>query len=515
MGAKTKVVGGGAATGVADDWNNFLRQQLNNTQQPQMQSNNAFGNAFNQAMTGKVQDQNGSHGVINALLSDPTSMYANTNYGNTFTAPQLSQLPTNFGAGQTGMANLSGFGNAATSGFNTQGNLGGVGSGMDGTLNRLLQSGMNNMPSNGGFGAATAGADVSMTPQMSYQQAYDTLGQDPLLERNRMKAVADMRARFGAEGAGALGTGAQFAEGNLNAELAAQDASMRRAQSMQLMNQDLMGNRALADVGLQNRGQNMQTSIANMQGGLQGAQNMQNSLNSLLSSTLGARGQDLSTGLGMRGQNLDQLQLGAQQDMFNAGQMNDMQGQMLAATLQNQNLGNQFGLNSATLNNNAMQNNNLNALNSAQLNAQYGLGANQLNSNNQQFNTQALQNLLSQGMNVNQLGNQNMMAMLQGMFGNFQQSNALGTPQAQVIQQPSGWGQALNAGLGIGGAILGGPLGGMIGSSLGGMFGGTPQMPNVNVPTANVPLPQVNLNQSMFANAFAAPGLPQLYGGYR
>ncbi|WP_196301202.1 hypothetical protein, partial [Streptococcus pneumoniae] len=90
-----------------------------------------------------------------------------------------------------------------------------------------------------GFSGATAGADVQMQPGMDYGQAYNTLGQDPLMERNRMRAVADMRARFGAEGAGALGTGAQVAEGNLNAELAAQDASARRNQSMQLMGQDL------------------------------------------------------------------------------------------------------------------------------------------------------------------------------------------------------------------------------------------------------------------------------------
>ena len=49
-----------------------------------------------------------------------------------------------------------------------------------------------------------------------------------------------------------------------------------------------------------------------------------------------ARGQDLNTAL-------QQMQLGAQQGQFNAGQQNAMQQAMMNAQLQNQQLGNQQG----------------------------------------------------------------------------------------------------------------------------------------------------------------------------
>lgn len=505
MGAKTKQVGGGSAAPLADNWNNFLNQQLtgqalpaqnnpmggwangisnairqqqSNAAQPAQQSQTGFQNAFNQAMSGQVNDSSGAFGALQGLIADPSKNFANTNFANTFTGPQfqqanVSQLGTNFGQGQTGMANLSQFGNAAQANFDTQGP---IGSQFTNQIGSLMGQGSGMMQGNGGFNAASIGQGVQLAPGMNYQDAYNTLGQDPLMERNRQRAAADMRARFGAEGAGALGTGAQFAESNLNAELAAQDASQRRQQAMALMGQDLNERMGGANVGLQSRGQDANVAISNMQGGLQGAQNRNNLFSQMMSGALGARGQDMQTQLG-------QLGLGSQQSMFNAGQRNDLQGQMINANLQNQQLGNQFGLGAAQLNNAAMQTNNANSLNStqfqnqfnqnnAQLGAQFGLGANQLNSQNQQANNNFLANILSQGGQMNQLGNQNMMQMIQNMFGANQQANALGTPQAQIIQQPSGWGQALNAGLGIAGMALGGPIGGMIGSQIGGMFGG-------------------------------------------
>jgi hypothetical protein len=509
MGAKTKTVGGGAATPVAEGFNNFLLQQLqgpatqqqSNAMQPQQQTS-GFQNAFNSMLGGNVNDQSGAGNALQQYFQGQQNNIP-TNFGNTFNAPQyqgqnVSQLGTNFGQGQTGMADLSGFGNAAQAGFNTQGP---INSQFTNQLNGLMGQGSNMMTQgNGGFSAAGTPSDVALAQGMSYGDAYNTLGQDPLMERNRMKAVADMRARFGAEGAGALGTGAQFAEGNLNAELAAQDASMRRAQSMQLMGQDLNERSTGANVGLQNRGQNVQTNIANMQGGLQGAQNQTNVLNQLLGASGQARGQDMNA-------ILQQLGLGSQQSMFNAGQQNDMQNQMMQGQLQNQSLGNAFGVNSAQINNAAQQTNNANAINqgqfqntfnqnNAQLGAQYGLGANQLNSQNQGMNNQMFQSMIGQGLNLNELGNRNVMQMLGQLFGGFGQSNQLGTPQAQIIQQPSALGQIANAGMGLAGAWLGG--GG--GNPLAGLFGGSPPpMPNVNIPTANVQLPNVGMgNRPIF-----------------
>jgi len=463
MGAKTKQVGGGAATGVANDWNSFLRQQLNNTQQPQMQSNNAFGNAFNQAMSGQVQDNSGAYGAVNNLIKDPSSLNANTNYGNMYNAPTLDKIGTNFGAGQTGMADLSQFGNAAQSNFN----FGPVDSQFTNQIGSLMNSGMNAFNSNptGGFSAAATPADVALAQGMNIDTAMSKAGNLPFNEIMRQRAIADQRARFGAEGAGSLGTGAQFAEATMNADLTARNQQEQFNRALNLMGQDLNERSTGANVGLQNRGQNIQTAIANMQGGLQGQQNRNAMFNSMGNLASTARGQDFNS-------LLQQQQMGSQQSMFNAGQSNDMQSQMINANLQNQGLGNNFGLSAAQLNNAAMQNNNLNSMNNAQNTAQFGQQANQLNSMNQTNNAQSLLNLLQQGGMQNQLGNANMMQMLQGMFNNFQQSNALGTPQAQMVTQPSGWGQALNAGLGLAGAALGGPLGGMIGGKLGGMFGG-------------------------------------------
>ena len=531
MGAQTKTVGGGAATGVANGWNQFLQQQLmgqpqaanpqldgltqmrnqlsslpgfkgnlgkldaeiarqqSNAQQPMQQSNSAFQSLYNNAASGQIGDQSGAGAAIQNFFQNPSNNFQLPQFQNPYTAPQyqnvnLSQLPTNFGVGQNGMADLSGYGNAAQSNFNTNQNLGSVNSGYDSILQGMLKSGGGGA---NGFAAAQLGPQVNMTPQMSFADAMGQLGNDPYADMKMKRAIADNNARFGAEGAGALGTGAQYSNALLQSDLLAQDASNRRAQAMQLMGQDLAGQQALANVGLQNRAQDLNLATANMQGGLQGAANQNNVMSALLGATGQARGQDLSTGLGMRGQNLDQQGQGLQQSMFNAGQQNNMTGNMLNAVLQNQGLGNQYGLSAAQLNNAAMQNNNLNALNqnqflnnfnmnNAQNNAQFQQGANAQNSQNlynaQSLNNNMFQNMIGQGMNMNQMGNQNQMNLLAQLFGAYGQSNGLGTPQAQMVQQQSPWGQAAQAALGIGGTLLGGPMGRTLAGALGRLFGG-------------------------------------------
>ena len=516
MGARVRETGGGSSVGVADQFNNFLSQQLqnprnamprqvqgmgrqddfgmgmndaavnggiiqqmSNSMQPQQQTSN-FGNAFQNAMSGQVQDMSGAGGALQNFFQNPSAnnlnlpQFQNQYTGPQFTQAQTSALPTNFGAGQTGMADLSQFGNAAQSQFG----INPLNSQFTGQLQGLIgagQNAMNNFSNNGGFSGATAGADVQMQPGMDYGQAYNTLGQDPLAQRELMLARADQRARFGAEGAGGLGTGAQFAESNLNAAFNAQDASNRRNQAMQLMGQDLANRSAFAQTGLQNRGQNVQTAIANMQGGLQGAQNQisgfnaqNNALGQMLNAAGQARGQDLQTGLG-------QQQLGANQSMFNAGQQNDMQTAMMNAFLQNQGMGNQFGLSAAGLNNNAMQTNNANNINTSQFqntfnqnnaqnSAQFGQANNALNSQNltnqSQINNQMLQNMIGQGLNMNQLGNANTMQMLQNLFGSFGQANQLGTAQRQTTVTPNPWMQGAQLGVDLIGAIAGAKRGG-------------------------------------------------------
>jgi len=446
---------GGGTPGNANPMQGEINRQQSNSMQPQQQQV-GFQQAFNGALNGRVNDASGAQGAIQQFFQNPTNQFSNQ-----FTAPQfqganLSQLPTNFGAGQSGMADMSGFGQAQQSGFNTQQNIGNAGnSQFDSMLMNMIQQSGGGMQGGGGqsgFNAAQLGGAPQLQGGMSFGQAFDTLGQDPMLERNRMRAVADQRARFGAEGAGSLGTGAQFAEGNLNAELLAQDASQRRGQAMQLMGQDLQERMGGANVSLQGRGQDMQTALGNMQGGIQGAQNMNQfnlgamnnqtaNMGNALSAAGQGRGQDFSTQLGMRGQNLSQQGMGLEQSMFNAGQGNQMQGNMINAALQNQGMGNQFALGAQGLNNNAQQQNNANNMgmagmqndfnmNNAGNNAQFGNAA-------QQGNANFLQNMLSQGMGMNQMGNNNMMQAMQNLFGGFQQSNSLGTPQAQNFMQPS------------------------------------------------------------------------------
>lgn len=540
MGAKAKDVGGGAATPVAQEFNNFLMQQLtgkslptqpqinpalaglpgmdkiqnfinqqqSNAQQP-MQQSTGFQQAFNGMLQGNVNDQSGASKALQQYFGGQNQGIP-TNFANTFNGPayqgvDLAQLPTNFGAGQTGQANLGGFGNAATANFNTQQP---IGSQFTNQLQGMIGAGTNQLTNNnGGFNAAQIGSGVQLQPGMSIEDAMARAGNLPFNEIMRQRAIADQRARFGAEGAGAMGTGAQFAESTLNADLVARNQQEQFARGLNLMGQDLNERSTGANVGLQSRGQDMQTAIANMQGGLQGSQNQTSLLNQLLGAAGQARGQDLQTALG-------QLGLGSQQSMFNAGQQNDMQNQMLNATLQNQQLGNQFGLGAAGLNNQAMQSNNANALNqnqfmntfgqnNAQLNAQYGLGANQLNSQNQAQNNQMFQNMIAQGLNLNELGNQNQINMLAQLFGGFGQSNQLGTAQRQTVMQPSALGQVANAGLGLAGAYLGG------GGSFGGLFGGGGGGGSAALP---VGIGQGALPQSMgnfqLGGGFA---LPQLY----
>ena len=428
----------------------------------QPQQGGGFQGAFQNQLSGNVNDLSGANGALQNFFQNPSQNNIQTNFGNTFNpaqyqAAQTQQLGTNYGQGQTGMANLGQFGNATQSNFNSQGP---INSQFTQGLQGMMGQGMQQMQNgNGGFSAATAGPDVALQGGMDFGGAMNTLGQDPMFARNQARAIADTRARFGAEGAGSLGTGAQFAEGNLNAELIAQDASQRRAQAMQLMGQDLNERQTGANVGLQNRGQNMQTSIANMQGGLQANQNQTSLLNQLMGAAGSARGQDMQTQLG-------QLGLGNQQSMFNAGQQNDAQNQLMQGMLTNQGLGNQFGLGAQTLNNNAMQTNNANSINQGQfqntfnqnnnqLSAQYGLGANQLNSQNQNLNNQMFQGMVNSGLNLNQLGNSNIQGMLGQLFGGFQQANGLGTAQRETTVTPNPWMQGAQMGVDLVGAFAG------------------------------------------------------------
>ena len=156
-----------------------------------------------------------------------------------------------------------------------------------------MNSGMNAFNSNptGGFSAAATPADVALAQGMNIDTAMSKAGNLPFNEIMRQRAIADQRARFGAEGAGSLGTGAQFAEATMNADLTARNQQEQFNRALNLMGQDLNERSTGANVGLQNRGQNIQTAIANMQGGIQGAANANSARNSMFNSMAGLSGQ--------------------------------------------------------------------------------------------------------------------------------------------------------------------------------------------------------------------------------
>jgi hypothetical protein len=517
-----KVQAAGASGAPGGPLTPFMNMAQSNAQQP-FQQQQGFQQAFQGMLGGNVQDISGAGGALQNFFQNFQPQQLNTNFANPYTSqtffdPTLSNLPTNFGQGQTGMADISRYQDpAASSQFDVTTPI--SGGQFEDMLANLIQDGQS-MQAERGFEAA------QMQPGVQLGQAAQIDTSNPLVaaqlegvRRAQNIANADLRARFGAEGAGALGTGAQFAEAQLAAELAPRQAAIVQQAVQQQQQQDLAERQAQAQTGLAGRGQDVQTALANMQGQLQGAQNVNQfntaNLGNLLQAATAGRGQTLQTGLGQMG-------LGLQQSQFNAGQLNNMTQAQMNAALQNQQMGNQFGLGAAGLNLQAGQYNNANQLQragmrnqfnlgNAQNQAQFGLGTNQLNANQQQAMNNFFANMTGQGLNLNQIGNANTLAALGQLFGSFQQANALGTPQAQVIQQPSAFGQLANAGLQLGSAYLGGGgTFGRIGRGLAGLFGrGGGQSAQLPIPIGGQALP------GSFGNfGLGNPNLPVLRSGF-
>lgn len=519
MGTNTRTVGGGSSTRTANQFQNFLQGQLsgptqsysaaetmnaggvqgimNQMQQNQQMQNSPFMQAFNQMMSGGG-DPSGGQAFVNNLMQQGSN-FQNQYSSPEFQAANLQQLATNFGQGQTGMADLSQIGQVGPSQFNTaagmgqMAQLGSGGAAQQQALSQLLSGG----------GGVNFNGNVGMAGPRTVDDIRNTelAGAFDFAEVMRQRAVADQRARFGAEGAGALGTGAQFAESTLNADLAARNAQNAFDMINRTQQVDLGNRSAAAQTALGNQGQNLQAALANAGNTLQGSQAAMNSF-------LQGRGQDLQNQLGNRGLDVNQLGLGLQQSLGNMNAGVNQRGQDINALINNQQLGNQFGLGAAQLNNNAMQTNNTNALNqSGMLNnfnlsnagnmAQFGQAANALNANN----NQALGQL---GLSSNQQQFNNINQMLQNLFGGFQQATSIGTPQAQIVQEPSAAGQFLNAGLQLGGAFLGGPGGAAL-------FGAN-QIANNVMPQGGFAPPQ-NVFQGANFNPFQPGGFSFNGGG--
>ena len=466
MGApKTKDVGGGTAAPLANSFNDFLLQGLTsgsfgNSRTPEQLANNAavdratkmsqaggmFGNIGQKALaklpqpTGmgpnpqEGQNQTNMFGdTINNMLQgkigDPSSyqgMFEGLQ-GNNGGLPNLAGVSYNTPQFQ----NAPGFQGMDLGQYMKQLGAGGAGGGFDalGAYNQSLQ----------GLGSLNIPKDFNLSQGLPTNfDTPETKAIQDIIGRNQDKNVQDLRARFGAGGGTAYGTGASFAEGNLRAEsapLIAQALSQvnRQERELDMNNRNMVGNLLLGQ-----RGQDS----ANLQAGGQ-------------------------IGLGQRGQ-----------DMSSASQGQGNQLGLIGLMLQQQLAGNQYGMNSPDMQNqfnlansgqqmNADQFNTNASLQNQQMMNQFGLGKGQIG-------------LGMQGNQANQ--QQNMMNQL---FGSFNNSNNLGTSQRQTVSSPSMGSQIFNGAMGIGqmagGLMTGNPFAvmggaGQLGGSFGGMGGSTPFM---------------------------------------
>jgi hypothetical protein len=151
------------------------------------------------------------------------------------------------------------------------------------------------------------------------------------------------------------------------------------------------------------------------------------------------------------GQNLN-YNMNRGNSLINAGQMD------------NQNMAQAFGINSAN-----QQTNNQNAFNNSQAQNQFNQNAFGQMSQNQM-------GMAGIGAQLQGLAQQGQLGAMGNIFGALGQSNQLGTPQAQTVMQPSAFSQGLGALTGIagiaGGLMTGNPMAALGGlSQFGGNFG--------------------------------------------
>jgi hypothetical protein len=417
-----------------------------------------FNLAVQNALNGQLLDPSGANrGIANGIANGPgmfgqnnTNQYASQNYD----PATVSQLATNLLQG-SGMADLSGIGKTAQSNFD----VGQGSSQYTNVLNQLLGQGQQ-LAGQGGFGSAAAG-QANIGPGIALGAATQFDMNNPYFaalkqqqERALQQATASNNARFGAQGAGAIGSGAQLANSNLQSAASA-DQTVALQQALQgLQQQDLAERGTAANVGLTSRGQDAQVgianagnstqaSIANLNAGIQSQGNNNQLLAQMLSSTGQARGQDFQD-------SQIRMQSGLEQALKNAGFTNDRNAQDLVAMIQNQGLGNVFQTNSAAQNSLNQQNNNLNSINTtqhqndfnvlnAQNNAQYGQQA--INSNNQayQSNQQDWNTLLGLGQNTNNTANNNIQNIINQLFGSYNNANGIGNAQATNNQSTPWW----------------------------------------------------------------------------
>ena len=452
-------------------------QQMSNSQgmMSNSQGGTQFQQLFNNMASGGVNDPSGAFAQLQQMISgggNTSERFSNPYQSQTYQNPNTQTLSTDLFSGQNGMANIGGIGREGNTNFDVMRGFGGQGggTGFDSQLQSLIAQMQGGGGGGVGVGATTLDPARAIDGNSAEIQASNNWG-----EVMRQRAAADQRARFGAEGAGAMGTGAQFAEGTLNADYANRNAVSTNEFINRAQQQDLAERQAKAGVGLQSNAQGLQASMANASNSLQ-------SSNSALSAMLSGRGQDLNQQIANRGMDVSQLGMGLNQAQGNQQAGIQQRGQDLSSMLQNQAQGNNFNLAATGQNQQNAQLNNQNALQSAnQANgfnlsnasnlAQGQQGTNALNASQSNFDQNQLMQMIQMGLGQNNLGQGGQQQLMQMLFGAMGQSNALGTPQANTVMQQNPWMQLAQTGLGVAGNWMTGGMGGVGGG------GGVPSLP--------------------------------------
>lgn len=443
MGAKTKVVGGGNATQTGADWNALLQgimqtgsagsvnsggnkvvttgsglgtrfstvgPSINNT----LGQQGLFQNAINNSLAGNIGDTSGINDFAGYLSQIQNYVNQGVQNPGNINAGSVDSVGSNSGLvapniQNPGQIDVSQFTNAL---------MGLQNSGI--SLNPNLISGLTNPNTVANYNPIN-----TINPNDPQVQAIEQL-----VNQNIARQVGDARERFGINNTSSS-TGASDAEAQLKSQIAPQltNALGELARQRESLNQSAFG--LNAQTQLQNAGLNQQglaTAINALlnQGGLNLQANAQNASNIANAGQLSgnAQAQNASNNLATQG---------LQQQQFES-LMNDL--------LQ------RAGLNANIQAGNADRNlaaQNANANNNLQANAQFQNALGMLLSgglNNANLNLSTL------GMQQN--AQQNVLGQL---FNSINQASAIGTPQAQVVQQPSGFSQALGALTGIAGMV--------------------------------------------------------------
>jgi hypothetical protein len=534
MGAKTKNVGGGAATAVAQDWNGFLKQGLNNgIYGSAMGQTQGVGGAINNALSGN--SMNGGPNSTNwssilqqmgnfnpAQLAGATSPQQGAQYQGMQNFAGVSPLSSNFnffgnmlGAGPNlnGVNPMQGFGQGAQQvGAGYGGNIAGIANQLAGNAQGISPDRVNMGQLGGMMGQTQNAQGLNFNPFQS--GGADFTGPTAqaikqIADQQLQQGLNDVRSRYSAGGGQMFGTSAQHAEGQVLSQavpalmaqlgqLNQQEAGIQGANNALNLQGMLGANQANQNaVGMNN--QSLQQNIGNLlnatqinqQGTIAGGQLSNQSTGTALDALLGLRGQDLSASgqnasNGLQARGLDLQQLGNYLNFAGNTYGQQLGGAgNLASILNSQNQ----GINDMMLGQRGQDIQSL--LGQAGINMDmFGLQSNnQLANNSQQLQQQELMqqlmgmqgnlalggdqmmNQFQQAMMMN--NSQNQMNMLQMLMGGYGQANQLGTAQRQTIQKPSAFGQAMGAIGGIAGAIPGlGQLGGMMGGLFGGGGGG-------------------------------------------